>query len=109
MTKPTDDTTLYVPMRQFFRPNGESKKGQLMIPGARTPARLSQLEWIANENIEFTIEVLNGGMVNLCMDDGEFDFAYAVVTPANVNIKVLVFIDTFSVEDYRRAAAVIHG
>jgi hypothetical protein len=105
----SDDATLYVTMRRYFPPNGYSEVGQLIIPDARNTARLAQLYLIAKEGIEFTMEVLNGGMVNLCMDDGEFDYQYAVVTPTYVNAKVLELIDSFNIEDYHKAAAVFAG
>jgi hypothetical protein len=101
-----DDATLYVTMRRYFPPNGYSEVGQLSIPGAQNTARLAQLELIAKEGIEFTMEVLNSGMVNLCMDDGTFDYQFDVVGPTLVNERVLLFIDNFSVEHYRKVAAV---
>jgi hypothetical protein len=101
-----DDATLYVTMRRYFPPNGYSEVGQLSIPDARSATRLAQLELIAKEGIEFTMEVLNGGMVNLCMDDGTFDYRFDVVKPTLVNERVLLFIDNFSIEDYHKVAAI---
>jgi hypothetical protein len=103
MSDPQSNDTLFVPTRQYFRPNGHSVMGHLIIPDARTPARCAQLEWIANEHIEFTIEVFPN-TVNICMDDGEFDYKFEVVPPENVNDKVLEMIDSFNVQDYRNAS-----
>jgi hypothetical protein len=104
MPENIDETTLFVPMRRYFRPNGHSEMGHLIIPDARTPDRLSRLEWIASEHIEFTMEALPD-MVNICMDDGEFDYKYAVVSADKVNVTVLELIDNFNLQDYRNAAA----
>jgi hypothetical protein len=106
MPENTDEATLFVPMRRYFRPNGHSEMGHLIIPDARTPDRLSRLEWIANEHIEFTMEAFPD-MVNICMDDGSFDYKYEVVSHQNVNTKVLELIDNFNLQDYRNAATLL--
>jgi hypothetical protein len=43
-------------------------------------------------------------MVNICMDDGSFDYKYEVVPHPDVNTKVLELIDNFNLQDYRNAA-----
>jgi hypothetical protein len=107
MSDKSVQTTLFVPMRQYFRPHGQSTMGHLVIADACTPKRLIQLEWIATEHIEFTIEVLITGAVNLCMDNGDFDYKYMVVAPEQVNTTVLELIDNFDLQDYRRLSATI--
>jgi hypothetical protein len=104
MLENIDETTLFVPMRRYFRPNGHSEMGHLIIPDARTPDRLSRLEWIASEHIEFTMEAFPN-MANICMDDGSFDYKYEVVMHQEVNAKVLEMIDNFNLQDYRNAAS----
>jgi hypothetical protein len=106
MPENTDETTLFVPMRRYFRPDGHNEMGHLIIPDARTPDRLARLEWIASEHIEFTIEAFPD-MTNICMDDGSFDYKYEVVPHQEVNAKVLELIDNFNLQDYRNAATLL--
>ena len=89
-------------MRRYFRPNGQSRSGKLIIPDAYRPERVLRLEVIENEGIEFTLEVFDHG-VNICMDDGTFDYKFEFVTSDQVNETVLRLIDGFDVHHYRNA------
>jgi len=94
---------LVVPMRRYFPPNGQSQLGQLIIINAYTPERADKLKQIIDPvrgGMEFTIEVLSMGMVNICLDTGESDYRFEVVTPEQVNDKVLELIDTFDLNAF---------
>lgn len=96
---------LFIPMRQYFRPDGHSKTGTLVIKNAYTIARQNAIEVIQQAGIEFTLESSVGGMVNICMDDGTFDYKFELVTSEQVNDTVLRLIDEFNLDDYRAASA----
>lgn len=92
---------LLVPMRRYFPPDGGSQLGELTIINAYTPERVEQIKRIREAGMEFTIEVLSMGMVNICLDTGESDYRFEVVTPEKVNAKVLELIDTFDLDKFR--------
>ena len=95
---------LQLPLRAYFRPYGESRTNILTIPGAWTENRQQQLDQIKSAEIEFTVEAFPTCM-NICMDDGKFDYKYELVPTDAVYNTILRLIDEFDIEDYRRAAA----
>lgn len=102
-----ENTTLRVPARMYKRPNGSWEEGNIDIPGALTEHRASQLKTILDEELFFTMEYMPiGNMVNICLDDGDFDYRFELVsnTDAKVFESVLSIIDNFDVEAYRKAS-----
>lgn len=97
---------LYVPVRKYFRPDGQSKGGFLIISSAATPERKRRVHEITEViGIEFTLEEFPTE-VNICMDTGDFDYQFELVAPEQVNATVLRLIDEFDVANYRAAAAI---
>jgi hypothetical protein len=93
---------LRVPCRKYWKPHGRSQNGWLIIPDGYSPERQLMLDVIAHEGIWFTIEDMDFYMVNLCMDDGTFDYVYQVIGTDKVNDAVLKLIDEFDVHRYRQ-------
>lgn len=98
-------TDLIVKGRRYHRPRGDIEEGNFTIPNANTDERLAKLDLIEKTGLFFTVEFLPTGLINLCLDDGKFDFKFEV-TPNGPELidKVLEIIDEFDVEKYCKAA-----
>lgn len=97
---------LFIPARRYHPPNGEVEEGAISVPNGYTVERAAQLKRIEDAGLFFTIEIVLGSMVSICLDDKTFDYRTALV--AN-NVRVIEtaveFIDEFNIDDYRRARA----
>jgi hypothetical protein len=97
---------LQVPVKEYFRPDGRSEAKEITIPDGWTEQRAAALGLLNDEEIDLTVERFPA-MVNICLDDGDFDYKYEVVPPHKVDATILRLLDEFDLEDYRRAATVM--
>lgn len=104
-TSQSTSATLYVPATECRRPDGRRINDFMKIPFAYTEKRVQQLKLIEDEGLFFTIELIPGNLVNVCLDDQDFDFRNEL-TPNDWSIfaVLLEIIDNFDVEAYRKAA-----
>jgi hypothetical protein len=97
---------LQVPVKEYFRPNGRSEAKEITIPDGWTEQRAAALNALNDEEIDLTVERFPA-MVNICLDDGDFDYRYEVVPLDQLHATILRLLDEFDVKDYHRAATVM--
>lgn len=97
----TEIVTLEVPAVQFLRPDARQNPGFIDVP--HTPERAEKLKEIQKHDLRFTLELMMGNMVNICLDNPAMGFDYkfelAHNGPEYVE-KVCEIIDNFTTEDY---------
>jgi hypothetical protein len=88
--------------------NGASTDGELGIElpqDASLADYQSRLDLITETGLFFTAELMSPGMINVCLDDGEFDYKFEVLpNDERLHQGMLAIIATFDVDDYREAA-----
>lgn len=97
-------TDLKVPGIQYHRPGGSREYDFLIIPNAYTVDRKNIIQVLQNQGIDITFEFVFGGTVNVCLDNGDFDYKSELVKNGPPLFDcVLKLIDDFDYEDYVRA------
>lgn len=66
-----------IPVVHFIRPDGARRAGELRVPASEVLSR--RLQEMAALGIEITMEVMDLRTVNVCFDDGDFDFRFELI------------------------------
>lgn len=72
-----DAKTIKIPAVEYVRPNGVRNLGGWLAP--YSDELRDKIKELIDCNIEITVELVFGNMVNVCFDDGDFDYKYELI------------------------------
>lgn len=95
---------ILVPVVEYIRPNGARSHSAVLVNKDINDCALfsDQLETMKNLGVEITVEDVLDGIVNVCLDDGFFDYKYLTVKSNELASTVARLVDEFDVMDYAR-------
>jgi hypothetical protein len=104
------EVPLTIPVMLCIRPNGRRVPDAMTVPedyldrATIIEAKLAELDSVG---ITITAEQIGGNQVNVCLDDGEFDYKYELF-PGDEKLLngITELVLNFDVYDYRKARAV---
>jgi hypothetical protein len=94
-----------IPMAEYKRPNGFHETIHLPVActdEAECDKLREKLAKLHELNITITGELM-GGMCNVCLDDGNFDYKFEIYGPEDFPDKVKQLVLNFDEEDYKNA------
>lgn len=97
----TERETMEIPGVRYHRPDGHREDGKWTVP--YTPETERNIKRMTELGIEITCEFIPGGLINVCLDDGTFDYKFELFpnTPELAD-KLGKLVHDFDEEDYRR-------
>lgn len=94
-----------IPVTMFVRPFGRKHQGSIWVPeGTDIELLEAKLAEMAECGVYVTSEEISTTEVNVCLDDGDFDFKVELfAADETINQKITDLVLSFDVAEYRKA------
>lgn len=88
-----------VPVRHYFPPDGQFNQEHVLIEFDKQMQK--NLDYIHDLGLRFTAELIAGNMINICLENDDFDYVFElVVNTATWPLKIAEIIKEFDAEEY---------